>query len=229
MENNPRITVISVMVVLAVVMCGTYYMKTRSPGITNIPRPGAPLPEGPALEQRFVDFLNDFIKRVNEGMIAYKKERKILIQAMGPTNMREPAYVEENFNLVQTLIPSLRQKMADVIKIFEDAEHEVDQLLLNQPEPTRLAVLQKWTEMKRSQADVYIAYFTIENELLSAYEDLMRFYNDKKDAFEVDVDSRVVVFKEQADVDAEQRLRGRIAELYAEQEVLLNTQPKLPE
>jgi hypothetical protein len=55
-------------------------------------------------------------------MVDYKQERKVLVEATGPRNLIDPAYVEENHQLVATLIPSLRQRMANVIKTFEDAE-----------------------------------------------------------------------------------------------------------
>lgn len=228
MENNPKVTVISVFVVLAVVLCGTFYMKTRGPGITNVPRPDAPLPEGPNLEQRFVDFLNDFLRDVNKGMVEYKKERQALVQALGPANLRDPAYVEENYLFVQTVIPSLRQRMADVIKIFEDAEMEVDALLLNQPPDIQKKVLDKWKEMKQRHGEAFISYFELENELLTAYDNLMAFYNSRKGAFEVDLNSRTVIFKDPADAVQEERLRGVITQIYAEEEALLNKNEAVP-
>jgi c-di-AMP phosphodiesterase-like protein len=78
--------------------------------------------ERDALNQSFEDFLNQFLKNVHAGMVDYKQERKVLVEATGPRNLSDPAYVEENLRLVETLIPSLRQRMANVIKTFEDAE-----------------------------------------------------------------------------------------------------------
>lgn len=174
-----------------------------------------------ALNQSFEDFLNKFLKSVHAGMVDYKQERKVLVEATGPGNLSEPAYVEENYELVQSLIPSLRQRMANVIKTFEDAENEIAALVQGQPETVQAGILKKWADLKSAQGETYIGYFAAENDILTAYEDLMRFYYTRRDTFTVAAETHVFTFKNPEDDAEAKRLQQRIADLYAQQDELL--------
>ncbi|MGB4106570.1 MAG: hypothetical protein WBK55_02090 [Alphaproteobacteria bacterium] len=215
--NKPKATVIAVLVVLIVAVGGIYVMQNHQ--TTFDKRQAAEEQErGRELEKRFEEFLNKFLKNIHDGMVSYKKERKMLIELVGPANLRDPAYVEENYKLVQQLIPSLRQRMADVIGIFETAQTEMDALLVGQPETTRARIVQQWDELKRMQGQAYMDFFATENDLLTAYGDLMNFYYDRRTAFEVNIDARQVIFKNPEDTAEEKRLKQRIDDLYAQQE-----------
>jgi hypothetical protein len=174
-----------------------------------------------ALNQSFEDFLNNFLKNVHAGMVDYKQERKVLVEATGPRNLVDPAYVEENHQLVQTLIPSLHQRMANVIKTFEDAELEIARLLEGQPETVKAGILKKWADLKSAQGAVYIGYFAAENDILTAYDDLMRFYYSKRNEFTVVPETNALVFKNPKDDDEAKRLQQRIKDLYVQQDELL--------
>lgn len=177
--------------------------------------------ERDALNQSFEDFLNKLLKNVHAGMVDYKQERKVLVEATGPGNLGTSEYIEENYQLVQALIPSLRQRMANVIKTFEDAEAEIAGLVEGQPETVKTGILKKWADMKQSQGQVYLAYFAAENDILSAYDDLMRFYHDKRNEFTVVPETRALVFKDPKDDEEAKRLQQRITDLYAQQDILL--------
>ncbi|MCE7886907.1 MAG: hypothetical protein DYH13_05305 [Alphaproteobacteria bacterium PRO2] len=174
-----------------------------------------------ALNQSFEDFLNKFLQNVHAGMIDYKQERKVLVEATGPRNLSDPVYVEENYQLVQMLIPSLRKRMANVIKIFEDAETEIAGLVEGQPENVQTGILKKWADMKQAQGQVYIGYFAAENDILTAYEDLMRFYYNKRETFKVVPETHIFTFKNPEDEAEAERLQQHIKDLYAQQDELL--------
>jgi hypothetical protein len=177
--------------------------------------------ERDALNQSFEDFLNQFLKNVHAGMVDYKQKRKVLVEATGPRNLSDPAYVEENLRLVETLIPSLRQRMANVIKTFEDAEAEIAGLVEGQPENVQAGILKKWADLKNAQGQVYIGYFAAENDILTAYDDLMRFYYSKRNEFTVAPETNALVFKNPKDDAEAKKLQQRITDLYAQQDELL--------
>ncbi len=217
--NKPKATVIAVLVVLIVAVGGIYVMQNHQ--TTFDKRQAAEEQErGRELEKRFEEFLNKFLKSIHDGMVEYRKERKVLVELVGPRNLSDPAYVEENYKLVQQLVPSLRQKMADVIGIFEAAQTEMDSLLAGQPETTQAPIIRQWDELKRMQGQAYMDFFATENDLLSAYQDLMNFYYDKRTSFEVNAATRGVIFKNAQDVAEEKQLKQRIDDIYEQQDAL---------
>lgn len=217
--NNPKITFIAVLAVLVVASGGMYVMKNHQTTFEKI-QAAEEEQRGRELERQFEEFLNKFLKNIHDGMVSYKKERKMLIELVGPANLREPVYVEENYKLAQQLMPSLRQKMADVIGIFEVAQGEVEALLLGQPEAVRARIVQEWEELKRVQGQAYMDFFTTENDLLTAYQSLMDFYYEKRAVFKANPDARKVIFENAGDADEEKRLKQRIDDIYAQQEAL---------
>ncbi len=231
MQDNPKITVITVFLALAVVM-GAAYVAKNSQDPFHVPRPETPLPESPDLKRQFGELLKEFPKSVETAMASYKKDRKILIEALKPVNLREPGYVEQNYIMVNELIPVLRGKMIGVIEVFENTDRSVNELLVNQPESVSRPVLQEWDAMNDARGRVYIDYFSFESELLTAYDELMEFYYRKKGAFEVDIGAGAIVFKTPEDNTQAGRLQGRIKDLLAQQSAMLkerNAMPAVPQ
>jgi hypothetical protein len=74
-------------------------------------------------------------------------------------------------------------------------------------------------EMRKAQ--VYIGYFAAENDILTAYDDLMRFYYSKRNEFTVVAETNALVFKNPKDDEEAKRLQQRIKDLYAQQDELL--------
>lgn len=221
MENSPKATIISVLVVLFLGLAGIYFVSNKG-YIFDAPEPEVPLPQSPALQEQFADFLKIFLDDVEKGMKAYRDERRVLVDALRVENLREPAYVDENYALVKKIIPSLQDKMDYVASIFEAAEIRVNELLTNQPEDIRLAALQKWDELKHTQGKVYADYFTVETALLKAYEDLIEFYLVKKGQYSFNIETGEMEFKNADDAAQEKRLRQDIKVLYDMQKIVLD-------
>lgn len=223
--NKPVLSFIAVVMVLIVAVSGAYVMKNHQT-VFDKRQEAEEQKKNRETERQFEELLNKFLKNIHEGMVSYKKERKMLIELVGPANLIEPAYVEENYKLAQQLVPSLRQKMADVIRIFETAQAELDLLLAGQSESMRMRATEQWGELKRMQGQAYMGFFATENDLLSAYQDLMSFYYEKRTAFEVDAATRQVTFKNPDDAAQEKQLKQRIDDIYAQQKSLVKQAPE---
>ncbi len=223
LQKHQKITLLSVGVVLLVGVIGFY-------SISNIKGPPSAVEraqalESPELRTNFNAFLEKFLKSVETGMADYKAERKVLVEAAGPLNLRQPEYVEENYSMSKQLTSSLRVRIDHILHIFREAEADVGTLLTNEPAEVRRAISEEWSQLKQKQEKVYIDYFAVENELLAAYDDLMNFYYAKRYEFQVDVDSSAFVFKLPEDDAEAKRLQQRIDDLYAKEKAILNEQP----
>ncbi len=220
MEDNPKVTII-VVIVIALLGLGGLYMMNGHENRFAIERNPADLPMSPVLPQRFEDLLNGLLGSVNTAMNEYKAERKALVQTLNPVNLRDPSYVEENWKIMQQLEPSLVKKMENIPQLFENAESQINELLANQPEKARQIILQKWNALEKTQGEAYIEYFAYEFQLVSAYRDLMQFYYDNRNDFEVDINSGDTIFKDTAKKSEEQHIRQSIKDLTAQQSATL--------
>ncbi|GJL84979.1 MAG: hypothetical protein DHS20C02_07540 [Micavibrio sp.] len=157
--------------------------------------PGAGPDQDLSIEKQFENFLNDFLRGVNTQIKDYKKQRKILAEAIRPVNLRSPTYVEENYTLVQQTAPELRSKMEVLMQTFSRAKEDIESLLSSQPPETRNAILKEWQKMEEKQVSAYISFFMIEEDLIVTHEQLMSFYDQTSATFSVDVSSGEIVFE----------------------------------
>lgn len=220
MEDNPKVTIVVVIVVAVLGLGGLYIMNAHENRFA-IDRTPADLPMSPDLPQRFEDLLNDLLNKVNIAMNEYKAERKALVQTLNPVNLREPSYVEENWKIMQELEPSLIKRMESIPQLFENAESRINELLANQPEKARQSILQKWNTLEKVQGEAYVEYFAYEFQLVTVYRDLMKFYYENRNGFEADINSGEIVFQDPAKKSEEQRMRQSIKDLTAEQSAAL--------
>lgn len=182
----------------------------------------------PETKIQFDAVLKIFLDDVNTGITAYKDERKVLVEALNPLNLREPEYVEENYMMVQNLAPSLRTRMEVVMQKFADTEEKINALLVNEKEEARQATQAQWTELKETQGKIYADFFATERDLLTAYQDLMAFYYTNRNDFEVDMSGPAVVFGNVELNTSEKQMRDRIKELYVRQSEMLGKKEQAP-
>jgi hypothetical protein len=226
MENNPKITAITLLVVTILGLGGFYILKQHKNPFEP-QRPPVELPISPDLPQRFEDLLNTFLQNVDKEMTDYRNERRILVETFNPANLRDPLYIEENQKIVQELVPALRGRIDGVVRLFEKAELDIDQLLSNQPEAARQNILRQWHLLKNTQGETYMQFFSYENELLATYSALMNLYYTHRNDLEADIDTHDIIFKHPADKIEEERLRQRIKDLSsAQNEALKKSLPK---
>ncbi len=147
-----------------------------------------------SIEKQFENFLNEFLRNVNEQVKDYKTQRKVLAETIKPLNLRSPAYVEENYMLMQRTAPELRQKMEALMQTFSQAGNRVEALIASQPPEARDAILKEWQQMEKKRVGAYISFFLIEEDLIKVYEQLMGFYYQTSPVFKVDVENDRIVF-----------------------------------
>ncbi|HBR69442.1 MAG TPA: hypothetical protein DEA55_08720 [Rhodospirillaceae bacterium] len=154
-----------------------------------------PPAQEPGIEKKFETLLNDLLKNVSGQMAEYKNQRKILVEAVKPVNLRSPAYVKENHTLVQSVAAELRQKMDALMQVFSQTGTEVESLVSTQDSETRDSVLAKWKAMENEQVGKYISFFEGEEEDIRAYEALISFLNETASDFEVDLENDRITYK----------------------------------
>ena len=174
-------------------------------------------PEVPDISQDFENLLNEFLASIAGQSKAYKTQRKILFELSKPANLREKDYIEENYALAKGMLPTLHTKMNRLIKTFEMTENNTRLLLEGQSDETRAAVWSEWQDLKVKQITPYIAFFSVESQILEVYEELMDFYYVKQNKYIVDLDTGRMDFKLEADGEAHQVLKDRMSALSREQ------------
>ena len=149
----------------------------------------------PSIEKKFETLLNDLLKNVSGQMTEYKNQRKILIEAVKPVNLRSPGYVKENYTLVQSIAPELRQKMDGLMQVFSKTGEQVESLVATQNAETRDAILAKWKAMENEQVGKYISFFEAEEKNIQAYEALISFLQETSSDFTVDLENDRIAYK----------------------------------
>ncbi len=177
--------------------------------------------QAPDIRQDFENLLNEFLTSITTQAREYKKQRKILFELSNPDNLRETAYIEENYAIAQELIPALHKKMDMLIKSFEIAEAQIHTLLKGQSEKTSIAIIKEWKALKTQQAGSYVEFFALESEILTLYEELMRFYYIKQNDYQVDMDLGKIVFYVKEDEIMRDNIHQKISSLSREQGLAL--------
>jgi hypothetical protein len=103
------------------------------------------------------------------------------------------------------------------MQTFETKEREVQALSSGQPSSIRSRVEETWANMKEKHIRTYVAYFTLEDEILSAHEDLLALYYRKTNSLRYDPQTNQILFNDPADKKKEQALRHKIGALLKEQ------------
>jgi hypothetical protein len=174
------------------------------------------------LAYEFELILDGLLTEVQEESIEYRKERKVLNEITQPENLVDRTYVEGNYALMQSLIPSIRESMNDIMQAFEEADERVRTLLLDVDEEMQISLLQEWDALKEQQAATYIAFFAVEDELIEAQSALMNFYYDRMGEFSYNETTGNLEFENPADKEAEKRLRLLVKQLSLKQAMILS-------
>lgn len=176
-------------------------------------------------EQRaaFEDFLNGFLRGVEESAREYRQRRQVLAGLVRPENLRSPEYVSENASLAESTVLALHIQMDEIMGAFETADGDIAALAAGLSGDGRAAVEQKWQDVRAQQQEKFLAYFASERDVLAAYKALMDFYAARKDGFSVDAESGQVRFTAPEDQAEAATLQSRIDVLSAAQAELLQS------
>ena len=167
--------------------------------------------------QSFEDSLNDFLRQVGFKMQDYRQDRAILFDLAEPRNLKDPSFAEQNYKLALEIFPSLRKQMDALLSVFESKEAEVQKLLSSQPQDVRSRVWRQWKSMKDKQLSAFITYFMYDDQILTAYQELLYFYYMKRQRFHYDRGSNRLVFDSPDDQDKVRAMLEDIRLLKAQQ------------
>ena len=169
------------------------------------------------LVKKFEFALNEFLQDIRRRMGEYKRQRALLDDLVKPRNLSDAPAIKGNYELSRTLIPQLRADINGLMQAFETQEREVQALSSGQPSSIRGRVEETWARMKEKHLRTYVAYFTLEDEILSAHEDLLTLYYRKTNSLRFDPQTNQILFNDPADKQKEQALRHKIGALLKEQ------------
>ncbi len=172
-------------------------------------------------QDRLEMLLKDFLSQVSRAASDYRKERRIVVEASTPMNLSKPEYVQQNYDLVRTLIPSLKKRKDVLMNIFAVTEDRINEFQRDLPPETRRDITIQWNDLKTKQVGLYTHYFGLDEQILAVYEELMAFYNDRRESFTVDTAQNMIAFKDPEDAAKEKEIRDRMDALYAEQKKVL--------
>ena len=225
MKQKDKIIIAAVLAILAI-GAGVYVFLQKPQEIQPQPsQEQAPIPEESSLEKQFDALLNEFLKSVDEKAQAYKNERRVLAELVRPENLRDPAYVEQNYQLMKTTVPSLRLQIDDLMLVFENTEARVTALISGQPEEIGGPIAQEWQKLKQEQAVLYVSFFEIEEEMLRTFESLMEFYYIKQGSYKFDSVNNEILFDNPEDEMNAKALTSKLMELAQKESALLAPRP----
>ncbi len=166
------------------------------------------------LDKLFKQYLANFKADLKTKATAYKDSRTVLQEMLNPYNFETKEYTKENYLLFKNdVAPDLRNKATEIINIFVEYKDSLQEDLKSQDNKTQEMFLLKWQEMSNKQLDKYINFFTKEEALIQAYENLITFYYTHSNLFSVDVEENVFLFNREEDKKAELALHAKIKAL----------------
>ena len=152
------------------------------------------------LQALFDTYLNNFKSELREKATDYKNTRIVLKDIKNPYNFETPEYAKENYDLFKkSIAPSLRQKASGIIGVFETYNKKIESNLKDKGNDLQRVFLEKWKEMSQKQLTKYVAFFSKEEELIQAYDDLITFYYVHSRRYEVDVETDQFTFSRKED------------------------------
>jgi uncharacterized membrane protein len=179
----------------------------------------------PALEDQFETLFNTMLRDVESNIRAYRQQRKVFEALAQEENILDPAYIAENYALMQSMGPQLRIQIGNILAIFDKADSDFQKLLEKYPQSERTKTLESWQALQFQSVQPYRDYFRIEEEILSAYEDLMTFYYVNAQSFSFDRDLGVIIFAAPEQKSRVNEISDKISRLSALQGEVLRVQP----
>ena len=129
-----------------------------------------------AFQKNIEASLNQMLSDVYGEMKAYRERRKILDDIIRPQNLQNAKYINESYQLAGQTISDLKQRSNRIIKIFDTKDAEIKTLIKGRPQSAQANILAAWKKMKSQQVNLYVQYFTIEQEILQTYQSLVTLY-----------------------------------------------------
>lgn len=178
------------------------------------PPAGQPLTPEAVFAKEFETFLNRFLKELAKETTQYKKDRRILKEAIDPYNLAGTDNAELSYRgFRDEIAPMLRKKGAYVLDIFGRSERVVEGLLADKSETVKEKLLAEWKALEKEHMHALLDYFEKEDQLIQAHEELLKFYFIHSKLYKVDMDAGKIVFSNEKYQAREQALLEKIETL----------------
>ncbi|GEM_PF-5503561 len=166
------------------------------------------------LDNLFDVYLYNFKTDLKKAAALYKGSRKVLKEILSPYNFETPEYTKENYFFFKDHIaPDLRRKSADIIDIFQKYTDRLKEDIENKNSNIGQKFLLKWQKMSNAQLGNYVIFFTKEEQLIQAYEEIIEFYYIHSKRFSFDIENNTLLFDKKEDKDKEQYLLQKIKDI----------------
>lgn len=160
-----------------------------------------------AFAKEFETFLNNFLKELAKETAQYKKDRRILKEAIDPYNLIGTDNAEQSYRVFRTeLGPMLRKKGERIIGLFAKSETVVQGLLADQTKASKDKLFSEWKALEKQHLNGLLDFFEKEDQLITAHEELLKFYFVHSKLYTVDMETGAIVF-------SNDKYRAREAEL----------------
>lgn len=167
------------------------------------------------IQTLFDTYLNEFQNDLLEKAQSYKKTRRLLRNIIRPINFETTDFAKENYDLFkESLVPSLRKKSADIIFVFEDYSEKIEKDLAGDKNEIKQLFLDKWKNMTKEQLDNYVDFFSREEEMIMAFDDLITFYYTHSKRYEIDTEKNRFLFSNKNENKKVKKLQERALALY---------------
>lgn len=229
-------------VALSALLAGAFFMGRVSQAPVSVQAPLPPQAEGPqrqdvsghpeadagpknepvevpqtpevAFAKEFEAFLNNFLKDLAKETAQYKKDRRILKEAIDPYNLIGTENAEQSYRVFRTEIgPMLRKKGEKLIGLFAKSEKVVQGLLADQSPAAKDKLFSAWKDLEKQHMNGLLDFFENEDRLIAAHEELLKFYFVHSKLYTVDMDTGAIVFSNEKYTAREAELRGAIEKL----------------
>lgn len=208
-ENSKNSSVIAFIVVAAICLVAALFYYNHTKTQTKIAHKEQKIAEAKIekikktreeIQALYDAYLNEFTQELRKKAADYKETKRILKEIKNPYNFETPEYAKENYTLFrENIAPSLRQNAASIIAIFETYKKKIESDLKDENSELKQDFLQKWKDMTQQQLTDYVTFFTKEDDLILAYDDLITFYYTRSKRYTVDVEKNAFVFKSKQD------------------------------
>ncbi len=166
------------------------------------------------LNKLFKKYLNDFRNDLSKQAKSYKESRLLLNEILSPINFETPEYSKENYYFFRNYIaPNLRKKSDNIINIFEKYNNQLNKDFKNFDNNITKIFFEKWKKMSHEQISKYIDFFIKEEEIIKAYEDIIKFYYIHSNLMKFNEEKNELIFTKKEYKIKEQILLSKIEDL----------------
>ncbi len=164
-----------------------------------------------ALDALFTKYTDNFKQEIRKNVQEYAQSKKLIQQIISPYNYENTEFAKENYTLfMDTIAPNMRKKSGDIINLFQTYQEQIKKDLEKHNTEDQKEFLVRWKAMSDEMLNLYISYFTNEEDYIAAHETLIKFYYTYSKRYTVDIENNVFLFDSDKDAKKHMELKNAI-------------------